>query len=88
MKRFVIALIRGYAAAVSPLLGPGKCRFHPVCSAYACQAVMHHGVVRGGWLAVRRIFSCHPYSRRPFLDPVPSSIKTPLNVTNTNREHN
>lgn len=76
MRRPVLALIRGYAA-LSFLLGAGKCRYFPTCSAYAAEAVSRFGAWRGGVLALRRVLSCHPYSRRPFLDPVPSSITTP-----------
>lgn len=59
--RVAAALIRGYRRFVSPLLGP-RCRFHPTCSEYALQAVTEHGAMRGGWLALRRIGRCHPFS--------------------------
>lgn len=77
MKALLIGLCRLYTTLISPLLGPGKCRFYPSCSAYSCEALARHGCLKGGWLSLRRIASCHPYGRRPFLDPVPSSIKTP-----------
>lgn len=77
MKNILICVFSGYAKLVSPLLGAGKCRFYPSCSAYACEAVERHGCWRGSLLALRRVLACHPYGRRPFLDPVPSSIKAP-----------
>jgi putative membrane protein insertion efficiency factor len=42
----------------------------PTCSEYAMEAVDRYGVVRGGWLAIKRLFSCHPWSRGGY-DPVP-----------------
>ncbi len=53
-------LLSAYRAAVSPLLGP-CCRFAPSCSAYASQAVERFGILRGGWMAVKRVLRCHPF---------------------------
>ena len=64
-----VGLIRLYQLAVSPWLG-GNCRFQPTCSAYAIEALERHGVLRGGWLAVRRIGRCHPWGGCGY-DPVP-----------------
>jgi putative membrane protein insertion efficiency factor len=69
MRALVTILIRAYQLAISPLLGP-KCRFHPSCSSYALEAVERYGVLRGGWLALRRIGRCHPWHPGGF-DPVP-----------------
>jgi uncharacterized protein len=63
-------LIRGYKLFISPQL-PGACRFLPTCSDYAAQAVSRHGVLRGGWLAARRLARCHPLCAAGH-DPVPS----------------
>lgn len=61
-------LIRGYQLFASPF--PSPCRYYPSCSAYALEAVDRHGVVRGGWMGLRRILRCHPFSRGG-IDPVP-----------------
>lgn len=53
--------IWGYRRFVSPLLPP-SCRYYPSCAAYAEQAIRVHGPIRGGWLAVRRLGRCHPWS--------------------------
>lgn len=69
MKRLVIGLIGIYQRALSPLLPPA-CRFTPTCSEYARVAVERHGVLRGSWLATRRILRCHPLHPGGY-DPVP-----------------
>lgn len=69
MKRLVIGSIRFYQRFISPLKGP-TCRFQPTCSQYAVEAVERFGVLRGGWLAVRRIARCHPFHPGGY-DPVP-----------------
>lgn len=68
-KSIVLLMLRGYKRLLSPLLGT-NCRFHPTCSVYAMQAVERFGVLRGGWLAARRIARCHPLSAGG-IDPVP-----------------
>jgi putative membrane protein insertion efficiency factor len=60
MRRLLSLLLRGYQLTISPLLG-ASCRFHPTCSEYAREAIMKHGVMRGAWLAVRRLGRCHPW---------------------------
>ena len=54
-------LIRAYQLLLSPL-HPPSCRFYPSCSAYALTAVERFGLVRGGWLALRRLLRCHPWN--------------------------
>ena len=70
-RRIAVAPIRFYRAYISVLIGP-RCRFAPSCSAYALEAIERHGVLRGGWLAVRRVGRCHPWHRGGF-DPVPTA---------------
>jgi len=48
-----------YRIVLSPVLGP-CCRFVPSCSSYASEALRRHGLVRGGWMAARRVLRCHP----------------------------
>ncbi|MFY9938920.1 MAG: membrane protein insertion efficiency factor YidD [Silvibacterium sp.] len=50
----------------------GACRFQPTCSEYAAIAVSEYGIVRGGWMALRRLSRCHPFHRGGF-DPVPAN---------------
>lgn len=58
-----------YRYSISPLLGP-RCRYTPTCSQYAIEAVKKHGIIKGGWLAIKRISSCHPWGGSGY-DPVP-----------------
>jgi hypothetical protein len=69
MKRMLLALIRGYQYAISPLLGR-NCRYLPTCSEYAAEAVTKYGAIRGGWLGVKRVCRCHPWHPGGY-DPVP-----------------
>jgi putative membrane protein insertion efficiency factor len=52
------------------LLFPPSCRFYPSCSEYALEAFKKFGVVKGGWLSVKRLCRCHPFHPGGF-DPVP-----------------
>ncbi|MDO8963551.1 MAG: membrane protein insertion efficiency factor YidD [Coriobacteriia bacterium] len=72
-RGIVIAGIRAYKRLLSPLLPPA-CRFEPTCSTYALTSVERFGVVRGGWLALKRIGRCHPFHPGGF-DPVPDSLR-------------
>ncbi len=69
MKSFLLSLIRGYQAFVSPLL-PSACRYTPTCSAYAFEAIEKHGPLKGFWLAFKRVLRCNPFSKGGY-DPVP-----------------
>jgi len=69
VKRVALAIIRAYQRFVSPSLPP-SCRFYPTCSEYTYQAIEKHGVLRGGWLGVKRLSHCHPWNPGGY-DPVP-----------------
>ena len=62
-------LIKVYQTLISPLT-PSTCRYQPTCSYYAKEALEKHGLFKGGWLAVKRILSCHPWGGSGY-DPVP-----------------
>lgn len=66
----VLLLIRGYQLTLSKTLPEGSCRFQPTCSHYGFQAVYKHGAIKGGWMAVKRIFRCNPFNPGG-IDPVP-----------------
>lgn len=61
IKAVVLSAIRAYKRFVSPMLPP-SCRFTPSCSTYALQAIEKYGVLRGGWMGIRRVLRCHPFS--------------------------
>ena len=68
-----IWFVRFYQAAISPYT-PSSCRYTPTCSHYAIEAFQKHGFFSGGLLAVKRIFSCHPWGNSGY-DPVPEKRK-------------
>lgn len=71
--RALIVVIGFYRRFISPLLGP-HCRFVPSCSEYAVMALERHGLMRGSYLAARRLLRCHPFHPGGF-DPVPTTGK-------------
>lgn len=73
LKKVLIApfvfLVRIYQTLISPLT-PATCRYQPTCSHYTIEALKTHGIFRGTGLAIKRIFSCHPWGGSGY-DPVP-----------------
>ena len=69
-QRAALGLLRLYKILISPLFA-GSCRYLPSCSDYAAEAVSRFGVVRGSWLAAKRLARCHPLGAHG-LDPVPA----------------
>lgn len=70
LSNIFIFLIRLYQVLLSPLLGPGKCRYTPSCSDYSLEAIRKYGTIRGGWMGLKRILRCAPWGGHGF-DPVP-----------------
>lgn len=69
MSRLALGLIRVYQNTVSRVV-PSVCRFKPTCSQYALEAIERYGLLRGTWLAARRLVRCNPFSEGGY-DPVP-----------------
>lgn len=65
---FIIPVLL-YQYMISPLL-PSACRFAPTCSQYTKEAILKHGLLKGGKLALKRISRCHPWGGSGY-DPVP-----------------
>jgi putative membrane protein insertion efficiency factor len=74
-SQIACAVVRGYQLLLRPLL-PGACRFHPSCSEYAREALKRYGVIRGGWLTLRRLARCHPFHPGGY-DPLPGAQTRP-----------
>ena len=60
IAKTLILLTRGWQLGPSKVLPP-SCRYQPSCSAYAITALQRYGAAKGGWLALKRIFRCHPW---------------------------
>jgi len=69
VRRLLVAVVDLYRRFLSPLLPP-LCRFEPSCSAYAREALLRHGALKGTLLALWRILRCNPFGRGGH-DPVP-----------------
>lgn len=72
-KKIIIGLIRGYQLFISPMKPP-SCRFSPTCSAYSIEAIEKHGILKGTYLALKRILKCHPFHEGGY-DPVPEKTE-------------
>jgi uncharacterized protein len=66
---FLISTVRLYQAALSPYL-PNSCRYSPTCSQYMVEAIKEWGPLKGTWLGLKRISTCHPWGGHGH-DPVP-----------------
>ena len=68
--RAALFILSFYKAYLSVLVA-GTCRYEPTCSRYAYEAIERFGVLRGGWLGLKRLLRCHPLSGKFGYDPVP-----------------
>ncbi|HOV29949.1 MAG TPA: membrane protein insertion efficiency factor YidD [Candidatus Dojkabacteria bacterium] len=79
IKRFLLCIIKGYQKTfsydhgVAGIIFPNLryCRFVPTCSEYGYEAIDKYGVIKGGFLAVRRVLRCNPWNKGDRYDPVP-----------------
>ena len=67
-KKIAVSLIKIYQKISS--LKPPVCRFYPTCSEYTKQAIIKYGILKGGFLGLKRILKCHPFNDGGY-DPVP-----------------
>ena len=73
----LIKFIKGYKFLISPLFG-NSCRYLPTCSEYSIEALKNYGFLKGSYMSLKRIISCHPIK---FLgggegfDPVEKNVK-------------
>jgi putative membrane protein insertion efficiency factor len=74
--------VKIYQWIISPIL-PNACRYNPTCSNYMIEAIKEWGPLRGGWLGLKRISSCHPWVGMGN-DPVP---KKNSGCNNPNHNH-
>ena len=70
MKKILLACINFYRRHLSSMKGYSSCKYYHTCSTYALEAIEKYGAVKGGYLAVRRILRCNPFSKGGY-DPVP-----------------
>ena len=68
MKYLFIGIVKFYQNCISPFT-PASCRYTPTCSQYALEALQKYGAFKGGWMALKRIISCHPWGGHGY-DPV------------------
>lgn len=69
MKIIIIYLIKFYQLTISPLIGK-NCRYSPTCSNYCILSLKKYGLIKGSYLSIKRILSCHPFGGSGH-DPVP-----------------
>ena len=70
----VVILVKLYQYIISPIF-PASCRYTPTCSNYMLDALKEWGVIKGTFLGLKRILSCHPWGGHGH-DPVPTKKKS------------
>ena len=73
LTQILIKFIKGYKFLISPLLGH-SCRYLPTCSEYSIEALKQFGLIKGAFMSIKRILSCHPWGKGGF-DPVKKEIR-------------
>ena len=73
----LIIIIKLYQFLISPLIG-NNCRYLPTCSDYFIDSLKINGSIKGSFLGIKRILSCHPIKilgGKSGYDPVPNLKK-------------
>lgn len=65
-----LLIIKAYQRWISPSIAQNACKYYPTCSHYGYQAIYKYGVIKGGWLTIKRLARCNPFSDGG-IDPVP-----------------
>ncbi len=73
-SRAAIVAVHGYQATLSRVFAftGVTCRFDPTCSHYGEAVLKRYGLVRGGWMAARRVLRCGPWTAMGTLDAPPT----------------
>ena len=78
ITKLFVYLVKLYQYLISPTL-PNVCRFLPTCSDYTIEAIKIHGPFHGIFLGIKRIFTCHPLSKKNGIDNVPKKKNIKIN---------
>lgn len=65
-----LLIIKAYQRWLSPGIAQNVCKYYPTCSHYGYQAIYKYGLIKGGWLTIKRIARCNPFSEGG-IDPIP-----------------
>jgi putative membrane protein insertion efficiency factor len=73
VTRVALGGVHLYQATLSKVYGRMgvQCRFVPTCSHYSEACIRRFGAVRGGWLSLRRVLRCGPWTPLGTSDPPP-----------------
>jgi putative membrane protein insertion efficiency factor len=76
VTRVALGTIHVYQRTLSPVYARMglRCRFTPTCSHYGEICVRQFGAARGGWMAMKRLLKCGPWTPMGTVDPPPSSV--------------
>ena len=61
MKNMILKCIRKYQK--TPSKAHSRCKYIPTCSEYAYIAIERFGILKGSFLALKRILKCNPLSK-------------------------
>ena len=61
MKKILIKLIEIYQKTPTKL--HNACKYYPSCSNYAHEAIEKYGCIKGGFMTIKRLIKCNPFSK-------------------------